>query len=63
MSESENNPETGESVASAEAAKEAARNLLGDANRDLGEIRSRGLKGFFNFDTFYFPVIARYLFL
>lgn len=42
---------------------EAAEKLRQDAEQAYGTIRERGLMGFFSFDHFYFPVIARYVFI
>ena len=46
-----------------EVAGDAAGKLRQDAEQAMGEIRSRGVMGFFSFDGFYFPVIARCLFI
>ncbi len=46
-----------------DAAKDAAGKLKQDAEQALGEIKSRGIMGFFSFERLYFPVVARYLFI
>ncbi len=46
-----------------DAAKDAAENLKRDAEQALGEIKGRGVMGFFSFERLYFPVVARYLFI
>lgn len=48
---------------SADAARDAAMNLVGDAGKDMDEIKGMGIGGFFSFDRFYFPIFARYLFI
>ncbi len=47
----------------ADAARDAAKDLKDDAEKAIGEIRGRGMKGFFNFEFMYFPIIARYVFV
>ena len=63
MDDKSESPETREINASAEAAKDAAKHLMGEAEEAIREIKGRGIMGFFSFDTLYFPIIARYLFI
>lgn len=56
-------PPAGNASPQGEAAKAAAANLLGDAGKDMNEIKNIGIMGFFSFDRFYFPIFARYLFI
>lgn len=42
---------------------EASEAVRRDAEKAYGEVRGRGAMGFFSFDFFYFPIVARYLFI
>jgi len=58
----ENKPESADS-ATAAAGKEAAKEMKAEAERAMNEIKNAGLAGFLGFNTLYFPIIAKVLWI